>query len=127
MDDAAQEFQSELELNPGSAQARYQLGVVKLAQKQTDDAIGLLTEVLQQSPANADARYQLGKAMLEKGNVKGAIENLEAAVHSQPKDYSYYQLSLAYQRDGRAQDARQAMQMYEHLKQKPPSIGQPAQ
>ena len=69
----------------------------------------------------------MGKALLEKGNVKEAIENLEAAVHAQPKDYSYYQLSLAYQRDGRAHDAQQALQMYENLKRKPPSSGKAAQ
>jgi tetratricopeptide (TPR) repeat protein len=127
MDSAAQEFQAELEVNSGSAQARYQLAVVRLSEQQTDEAIRLLTEVLQQFPSNTDARYQLGKALLEKGNVKGAIENLEAAVHTQPKDYSYYQLSLAYRRDGRAQDAQQAMQMYEHLKAQAPSVAQPAQ
>ncbi len=121
MDDAEQEFQAELVLNPMSAAALYQLAVVKLAQQQTDEGIRLLSQVLEQSPTNADARYQLGKAMLEKGDVRAAIDNLEAAVHAQPKDYSYYQLSLAYKRDGRMQDARQALQMYEQLKRKAPS------
>ncbi len=120
MDDAAQEFIAELEVNPQSSAATYQLAVVRLAQQQPDEAIRLLTQVLAQSPDNSDARYQLGKAMLEKGNVKAAIENLEAAVHAQPKDYSYYQLSLAYQRDGRMQEAQLALQMYENLKRKPP-------
>ncbi len=127
MDDAAQEFQAELVQNPNSAAALYQLAVVRLAQHQLDETIRLLTQVLAQSPANADARYQLGKVMLEKGDAKAAIENLEAAVHLQPKDYSYYQLSLAYRRDGRMEDAQQALQMYEHLKRKPPSSSESAQ
>jgi len=127
MDDAAQEFQAELVQHPNSAASLYQLAVVRLAQHQPDETIGLLTQVLAQAPANADARYQLGKAMLEKGDAKAAIENLEAAVHLQPKDYSYYQLSLAYRRDGRVQDAQQALQMYEHLKRKPPSSSESAQ
>jgi len=127
MDDAAEEFQAELVQNPNSAAALYQLAVVRLAQHQLDETIRLLTQVLALSPANADARYQLGKVMLEKGDAKAAIENLEAAVHLQPRDYSYYQLSLAYRRDGRMQDAQQALQMYEHLKRKPSSNSESAQ
>jgi len=120
MNEAAQEFQSELEINPKSAQAIYQLAVVRLAQHRTDEAISLLGHVVAQSPSNPDALYQLGKAMLEKGDAKSAIQNLEAAVHLQPRDYSYYQLSLAYRRDGREHDAQQALQMYEQLKRKLP-------
>jgi len=126
MDEAAREFQAELALNANSLPSLYQLAVVRLAQQQRDEAIGLLKRVLQESPGNPDARYQLGKALLEKGDVKGAIENLEASVRTQPKDYSYYQLSLAYRRDGRLPDAQQALRMYEQLKRKPAS-GNPAQ
>ncbi|GAC1438971.1 MAG: hypothetical protein NVS1B11_35970 [Terriglobales bacterium] len=127
MDEAAQEFQTELDLHPGSSNAMYQLAVVRLEQQRPDETISLLTGVLTRSPNNSDARYQMGKAMLEKGDLKGAIANLEAAVHVQPKDYSYYQLSLAYRRDGRIQESQQALQMYEHLKQKSPPSDTSAQ
>jgi tetratricopeptide (TPR) repeat protein len=121
MDDAGQEFQAELVVNPKMAAAQYQLAVVRLAQHQLDDSVRLLTQVLAETPGNADAHYQLGKALLEKDNVKGAVENFEAAARLQPRDYTYYQLSLAYRRDGRLPDAKNALAMYERLKRKPAS------
>jgi predicted Zn-dependent protease len=79
----------------------------------------LLTEVVRDKPDYADAQYQLGKILLERGEVKAAIERLETAVHLDPtKDYSYFQLSVAYRRDGRVEDAQRVLQDYQKLKAK---------
>jgi len=119
VDDSVQEFRAELTAHPSDAKAKYHLAYGLLMQQQKDQAFALLTEVVRDKPDYADAQYQLGKLLLERGEVKPAIEKLETAVRLDPtKDYSYFQLSLAYRRDGRADDAQRVLQAYQALKEK---------
>jgi len=119
LDTAADEFQQELSVNPGYVPAEYQLGYVRLEMHQTDAAIPLLQDVVSRQPNHSDAYYEMGKALLEQGKVKAAIQDLETSIHLHPTDYAYYQLSVAYRRDGRANDAEQAVAMYQKLRPKP--------
>jgi len=119
VDDSAREFRAELEAHPGDPKAKYHLAYVLLMQQQKDQAFTLLSEVVRDKPDYADAQYQLGKILLERGDVKAAIEKLETAVRLDPtKDYSYFQLSVAYRRDGRLEDAQRVLQDYQKLKAK---------
>jgi tetratricopeptide (TPR) repeat protein len=120
IDKAAQEFQSELDLNPQHAPSMYQLAYVRLQQHQTPEATRLLRDVIKQQPDYADAHYQLGKALLEDGDVSAATRELEVSVQLHPTDYAYFQLSRAYGRAGRSQDAAAAERNFEKLKPKPP-------
>jgi tetratricopeptide (TPR) repeat protein len=119
IDDSVREFRAELEAHPGDAKAKYHLAYGLLMQGQKDQALTLLSEVVRDKPDYADAQYQLGKILLERGEVKAAIERLEIAVRLDPtKDYSYFQLSAAYRRDGRLEDAQHVLQDYQKLKEK---------
>lgn len=119
LDASADEFQQELSVNPGYIPAEYQLGYVRLEMHQADAAIPLLRDVVSRQPSHSDGHYELGKALLEQGKVKDAIQDLETSIHLHPTDYAYYQLSVAYRRDGRANDAEQAVLMYQKLRPKP--------
>jgi len=119
LDTSADEFQQELSVNPGYIPAEYQLGYVRLEMHQADTAIPLLQDVVSRQPNHSDAHYELGKALLEQGKLKDAIQDLETSIHLHPTDYAYYLLSVAYRREGRANDAEQAMVMYQKLKPKP--------
>jgi tetratricopeptide (TPR) repeat protein len=119
LDTSADEFQQELSVNPGYIPAEYQLGYVRLEMHQADTAIPLLQDVVSRQPNHSDAHYELGKALLEQGKLKDAIRDLETSIHLHPTDYAYYQLSVAYRREGRASDAEQAMLMYQKLRPKP--------
>jgi tetratricopeptide (TPR) repeat protein len=119
LDTAADQFQQELSVDPGYIPAEYQLGYVRLQLHQADAAIPLLQDVVRRQPNHSDAHYELGKALLEQGKVKEAIQDLETSIHLHPTDYAYYQLSVAYRRDGRANDAEQAVAMYQKLRPKP--------
>jgi tetratricopeptide (TPR) repeat protein len=119
LDDSVQEFRAELSGHPADAKAKYHLAYGLLMQQQKDQAFALLGEVVRDKPDYADAQYQLGKLLLDRGEVKPAIEKLETAVRLDPtKDYSYFQLSVAYRRDGRADDAQRVLQAYQTLKEK---------
>ena len=120
LDASADEFQQELSVNPGYVPAEYQLGYVRLEMHQVDVAVPLLRDVVSRQPNHSDAHYELGKALLEQGKVKDAIQDLETSIHLHPTDYAYYQLSVAYRRDGRSDEAEQAVLMYQKLRPKPP-------
>jgi tetratricopeptide (TPR) repeat protein len=119
LDTSADQFQQELSVNPGYIPAEYQLGYVRLEMHQADAAIPLLQDVVSRQPNHSDAHYELGKALLEQGKVKDAIQDLESSIRLHPTDYAYYQLSVAYRREGRANDADQAVVMYQQLRPKP--------
>jgi tetratricopeptide (TPR) repeat protein len=119
LDTSADQFQQELSVNPGYIPAEYQLGYVRLQMHQADAAIPLLQDVVSRQPNHSDAHYELGKALLEQGKVKDAIQDLESSIRLHPTDYAYYQLSVAYRREGRANDADQAIVMYQKLRPKP--------
>jgi tetratricopeptide (TPR) repeat protein len=117
-EEAEREFREELRLNPADEKAKYHLAYVLLERKQqTAEALALLREALAARPDYADARYQLGKSLVEQGDLKEAIEHLEAASRVEPaKDYIRYQLSLAYRRASRIADADRELQLYRELK-----------
>ena len=74
---------------------------------------------MSRQPNHSDAHYELGKALLEQGKIKDAIQDLETSIHLHPTDYAYYQLSVAYRREGRNNEAEQATVMYQKLRPKP--------
>ena len=62
------------------------------------------------------AYFQLGRALLQMEDTTGAIENLETAKKFVPDhDAVYYQLSQAYRRAGRVQEAARALTDYQKL------------
>ncbi len=116
--DAAQEFRAAVSLNPADSVAKYHLAYSLIQMQQKEAAHALLLEVVAQNPSYADAFYQLGKLQLEQGDTRTAIANLETSVRLSPSsDYIHYQLSMAYRRDSRSEDAEREMQKYEAMKQ----------
>jgi tetratricopeptide (TPR) repeat protein len=116
--DAAQEFRAALALDPTDATAKYHLAYSLIQMQKKDEGQVLLREVVLQDPTYADAFYQLGKLQLEQGDTKTAISNLETSARLSPaSDYIHYQLSMAYRRDSRTEDAEREMQVYEAMKQ----------
>jgi Tfp pilus assembly protein PilF len=78
-----------------------------------------MREVIQQKSDYADARFELGKALLQQKDMKGAIENLEAAAKFGPeKPHILYQLCRAYQTAGRVTDNQKCMETYRQFKDK---------
>jgi tetratricopeptide (TPR) repeat protein len=116
--DAAQEFRAALTLDPKDATAKYHLAYSLIQMQKKEEGQTLLREVVSQDPTYADAFYQLGKLQLEQGDAKTAISNLETSARLSPaNDYIHYQLSMAYRRDSRTEDAEREMHVYEAMKQ----------
>lgn len=117
-DEAEKAFQKELEINPSDESSKYHLALTLIERKiKTDEAVKILNEAIALNPNYADAQYQLGKIFIEQGDIEKAILQLEAAASSDDKkDYIHYQLSIAYRKASRKDDADRELKLYQKLK-----------
>ena len=118
LEEAEKEFRAELQLDPLSPFAKYHLAYTLLERNLgIDEAIRLLKEGIDTKYDFADARYQLGKALIARGEVEEALQQLQTAANLEPKkEYIHYQLSIAYRRASRIEEADRALKAYSDLK-----------
>jgi len=118
-DEAEKAFAREFENNPSDYLAKYHLALTLIERKiEPERTIAILQEAVALKPDYADARYQLGKIFLERGETDKAIKQLESAVsYDANKDYIHYQLSIAYRRASRKEDADRELKRYQELKE----------
>jgi len=126
LEQAESEFRAELSVNPNDAPTEFRLGHILLEQYKIDEALSFLSDVVRQRPQDADASYELGKALLQKGDAAAASEQMEKAIRLRPEPHMFYQLSLAYRRQGKVKEADAALQKYQTLLQKRFPRGNPA-
>jgi len=117
-DEAEKAFQQELQINLVDESAKYHLALTLIERKiRTDEAMKFLNEAIALRSDYADAHYQLGKIYNELGETEKAIAQLEMAANSgRKKDYIHYQLSIAYRKAARKEDADRALKLYQELK-----------
>ena len=111
-------FQKELAINPIDETSKYHLALTLIERKvKPEEAMRLLSEAIALRSDYADAHYQLGKIYIEQGETEKAVMQLEAAVSADAqKDYIHYQLSIAYRRAARKEDADRELKIYQELK-----------
>lgn len=117
-DEAEKAFERELVINPADESSKYHLALTLIERKiKIDDAIKFLNEAIALRSDYADAHYQLGKIYNERGETEKAVEQLEAASNADyKKDYIHYQLSIAYRKAARKEDADRELKLYQQLK-----------
>ncbi|HEV2351521.1 MAG TPA: tetratricopeptide repeat protein [Terriglobia bacterium] len=112
-DQARQEFEEELKIDPRNAAAEYELGEMARQSRQWDAAIEHFKRAASLDPEFVDALIGLGKSLVSAGRPKDAVEPLERAVRLQPDNpNAHYQLSFAYRRLGREQEAARELAAY---------------
>lgn len=91
--------------------ARTYRALINVAQGAADWTLVSYSEAVRRDPVNPLLRLELGGVFYNLKDWESAIRNFQAAVNLKP-DYAngYYNLALAYEQDGRAQRAAQAMQ-----------------
>ena len=118
-EEARGEFEEELKINPADALSEYELGEMARKARQWNEAIERFSRAVKVDRAFTDARIGLGKSLLSAGRSAEAVEPLEGALGLEPDNLvAHYQLSLAYRRLGRAQDADKEEAAYRRLHQK---------
>ncbi|NOT48787.1 MAG: tetratricopeptide repeat protein [Acidobacteria bacterium] len=117
-DEAEKAFTRELEINPSDPLSKYHLALTLIERKtESERTISILDQAIKLKFDYADAHYQLGKIYLEKGETVKGTEYLENAVSfDASKDYIHYQLSIAYRKAARKEDAERELKRYQELK-----------
>jgi tetratricopeptide (TPR) repeat protein len=102
---AVQEFQKALDLDPGLARVRYQLGVSYFALQQWPESRREFERLRRETNPDPAVVYYLGRLDLQEDNLEGAISQLEKIAVDPPfPDTSYY-LGSAYLKKGRLTEA----------------------
>lgn len=119
LQEAEDAFQSELQLDPHNVLARYKLGVLAMERGDGAKAKELIEAALKEKPGLEAADYNLGRAEAMLGDDAAALEHFKRATEGSDPDsvrQAWYQLGGVYRRLHRMDEARQAMAVFQKLK-----------
>lgn len=117
LNEAEQEFQTELKANPWDADSEFELGEVYRLKSESEAAREHYLRALQLNPNSGSAQTALGELLLNSGKSEEALPHLEAGARLSPDDEtSHYELSRAYAALGRRVDAKREMDIFLRLK-----------
>jgi len=106
-------FRKALRLDPGDAEAHYNLGLALGIQRRLPESIEELRRAVRLKPDHALAQCNLGVALLEAGNCEEAARYLKEAVRVDPDNaLAQYNLGVALYRSGKL---RQALDLFGSL------------
>lgn len=121
---AVGEFRTAIRLNPGHAGARRGLGVALMRGDGLAESAAELRRACDTAPFDAEAANNLGLVLLRLKDIAGAAAALERAVRINPKLIkAHFNLAQAYQRAGRAGDARSETDLANKLTAEQRSLG----
>jgi predicted Zn-dependent protease len=103
---------------PDDAALQFLHGSALLEAQQVERAIPSLERAVAADRSLLQARAALGRAFMLQGKAAAAIPHLEAALPSDRDGSLYYQLAQAYQRTGRRDQARTALEKYQAIRQR---------
>jgi Flp pilus assembly protein TadD len=117
--EAAEQFQWVIEKSPKHFNARFNLGLVRIEEKDYKNAILELSEATSIESARPDAHMFLGVAFLQTGDLDGAARELTRTLVLGGQQYTiaHYYFAHVYMRQGRRDMARAELEAY--LKEAP--------
>jgi len=118
-EEGKKELEAELRIDPTNAPAVFFLGELARQVGQWDEAIARFTKAAELDPGFAEAYLALGISLNSAQRFPEALAPLGKYVKIVPEDPAgHYQLSVAYARTGRKQDAVREMSLQQELAQK---------
>jgi tetratricopeptide (TPR) repeat protein len=115
-DKAIEEFQRELELQPGHPSSMIQLAFEYVNRGEAAAALPWARKAVEAAPKDFSARKALGQALLDTGDVDGSIRELQLGVRLAPDSPGlHFVLARAYQRAGRLEDAAREREEFTRL------------
>jgi tetratricopeptide (TPR) repeat protein len=119
LEDARREFEEELKIDASNAAAEYELGEMAREARQWDQAIQHFARAARLESGFTEALIGLGKSLVSGGRAQDAVAPLESAVKLEPGNpNAHYQLSFAYRRLGREQEAQKELAAYKETHEK---------
>lgn len=105
-EEAAEQYQMILTMQPDHAEAHNNLGNALLKMGQPDEAISHYEKALEINPKFTDARYNLGGSLLQKGQLAEASSHFETVLQIKPDhEGARINLGLVFFRQGKIDDA----------------------
>jgi len=124
--EAKQEFEKELQIDPGNAGAEYVLGEIAKQNHDWDDAIQHFSRAARLDAGFGDAFVGWGGSLVEAKKFGDAIPPLERAVKLESGNpAAHYLLAIAYARTGNRENADREFAIQRQLTQKG-AAGEPA-
>lgn len=111
VDEAREQFEAELKLNPRHAGALVELGDTYLLEHQPDKALPYLSRGLTLEPGNLAVHRDLGTAYSELGDYRKAVSEFKVAVSSDHDGSIHYKLARAYTSLGEKDKAKQEFEI----------------
>lgn len=125
-EEARKEFEAELKIDPSNAAATFWLGEIARRAGEWEKAISQFAEAARLDAGFAEAYLALGMSLNSAERFSEAVAPLERYVKMLPTDAAgHYQLSVAYARTGRKEDAVREMAIQRQISEKNPSGAQP--
>lgn len=125
-EEAKQEFEKELQVDPTNAGAEYVLGEMAKQNQQWDEAIQHFSRAAKLDPSFGDAFVGWGGSLISQKKFFEAIAPLEKAVKLQSGNpAAHYMLAIAYARSGRKEDGDREFGIQQKLTQKGAAGEQP--
>lgn len=123
---AKEEFQQELRIDPSNAGAEYVLGELARQSQQWDDAVAHFTRAAKLDSSFGDAYAGLGAALISTKKFSDAVAPLEMAVKLEPENpAAHYNLAIAYTRTGRKEEGEHEFAIHRQMVEKgPPAQGE---
>ena len=121
--DAERELRRAAEINPGHADALFNLGAVLEQLGSDEEAMAYLRKAADLQPENPDTRYRLGKLLLELGETDRGEAELEAFQELRQRAQQESRASVLMRQAERRMDAgnpEQAKQLYQQVLRQDP-------
>lgn len=125
-EEARKEFEAELKIDSSNAAATFWLGEIARRAGEWEQAISHFADAARLDAGFAEAYLALGMALNSAERFAEAVAPLERYVKMLPSDAAgHYQLSMAYARTGRKEDAVREMAIQRQISEKNPSGARP--
>ena len=106
LDEAIEEFQIALKIDPRFPEAQKNLSVALTEKGRTDEAVAHLQTLIAEHPDDAQGHYNLGNALLKKGDSRSAIAAYQKALLARSRyPAAHYNLGIALDQNGRIDEA----------------------
>lgn len=115
--EAIEELQKALKIDPGFAAGYSALGSALIAAGNAQQAAAALKKAIELKPTSVMAHYQMGIAMFQLGDLNSAAPQFEAAVAGDPSSATMrHALASVYVRQNRMEDAKKELRKALQLK-----------
>lgn len=117
---AAEEFRTELEIDPANANSAYELGEICRKQGDAAEARKYFEQAVASYPSFEEAHVGLATVLVTQGNAELAGEHLRKAVELNPADpVAWYRLAQVDRRLGKSEEQHKALAEFARLRNEP--------